>query len=315
MLGNHTVAILLATYNGGKYIKTQIESIIAQDYENWKIFISDDGSKDETLTIVKEYVEKYPEKIELLEKEKPTGSAKKNFMYMLSKVKDYKYVMCCDQDDYWRPDKVRITLEKMLEIENGDDTKPCMVHTDLEVVDGELNSKSPSFFAFSSLDANRCNLNQILVQNIVTGCTMMVNQTMLKYAEKECNIDHVLMHDWWFALIAVCFGEIGFVDKATICYRQHGNNSVGAKDSKDPSYILDQIKKGNKNTLALEGTMLQAKEFAKVFKDELNEKDYDLIHGYGELLDKGKISRIAYVTKHAIWKNGFRRMIAEIIYL
>ncbi len=310
-----TVAILLATYNGEKYISTQIDSILAQDYTNWKIFVSDDGSKDGTMKIVKEYVNRFPEKIVILEKEKPTGSAKKNFMYMASAASEYDYIMCCDQDDYWMPDKIRLTLEKMQELEAGNTQIPCLVHTDLEVVDGELKPIAPSFFAFSNLDDKRCNTHQLLIQNIVTGCTMMVNKALLKYAAKPCDVNQILMHDYWYALIAASMGRIGFVNRATIRYRQHGNNSVGAKNSRDVSYIAGQVKKGNKNRVAMEDTMVQAKEFVKVFAEELSTEQKELIEGYAKILDKGKFRRIIYMCQKGIWKKGITRKVAQIIYI
>lgn len=317
MSDKNAVAILLATYNGEKYLPTQIESIVKQDYTNWKIFISDDGSTDNTLSVVKNYIESYPDKIELLEKEKPTGSAKKNFMYMIKKASAFNYVMCCDQDDFWMPNKISITLEKMKELENGNQNVPCLVHTDLEVVDGELKTLATSFFEFSTLDKEGYALNQLLIQNIVTGCTMMVNKSLVEYASKECQIDNILMHDWWFALIASCFGRIGFVNEPTIRYRQHGNNSVGAKNSKDYSFIMAQIKKGKQNQKSIENTMLQAREFVETFSDKLKEKkqEYELIIGYAELLSAGKWKRLFYVIRNNIWKNGLARKVAEIIYL
>lgn len=309
-----TVAILLATYNGEKYIRTQIDSIINQTYTNWKIFLSDDGSTDSTLSILKDYVLKYPEKIVLLSKEKPTGSAKKNFMYMLSCVKDYDYVMCCDQDDFWISNKIEITLQKMLEIEK-DTSKPCLVHTDLEVVDGELNTISNSFFEFSSLSGERDKWNNLLIQNIVTGCTMMINHAMVDYAMRNCNVDKILMHDWWIALIAACIGNIGFVNQPTIRYRQHGNNSVGAKNSKDVSYILQQVNKGKKNTQAIIDTMIQAEEFVNVFENDIEKDIFEKIRSYAQLRNESKLKKLVFIVKNDIWKNGFARKIAQIIFI
>lgn len=315
MSGNVEVAILLATYNGGKYLSTQLDSIINQTYENWKVFISDDGSTDNTLTVIKEYVDKYPEKIKLVDKEKPTGCAKKNFMFLASQVKGYKYVMFCDQDDYWLKDKISVTLRKMQDLEKSHKGRPCLVHTDLEVVDGELKTIKDSFFEFSSLDSNRSGINHLLIQNIVTGCTMMVNKELLEIAQADVNIDRVLMHDWWYALVATTFGGVGFVDRVTMKYRQHGNNSVGAKASKDLSYIVTQIQKGKANHKALEDTMIQAEEFYSVYGEQTSGMGLEIVKGYSELISKSKLNRIKYIWNNGIWKNGVTRKIAQIIYL
>ena len=113
------VAILMATYNGERFLPVQLDSILNQEFEDWVLLVSDDGSTDRTREILLQYQKRYPNKIQILEKEKPTGSAKKNFLFLTNQAKDYPYLMYCDQDDFWKPEKVRLTLEKMKEIENG----------------------------------------------------------------------------------------------------------------------------------------------------------------------------------------------------
>ena len=98
------VEILMATYNGEKYIGEQIESILSQSYTNWIIRISDDCSKDKTAEIIKKYAEEYPEKIEIIENKSPSGSAKNNFFRLLG-ISTGEYIMCCDQDDIWKENK------------------------------------------------------------------------------------------------------------------------------------------------------------------------------------------------------------------
>ena len=126
------VAILMATYNGERFLPVQLDSILNQEFEDWVLLVSDDGSTDRTREILLQYQKRYPNKIQILEKEKPTGSAKKNFLFLTHQAKDYPYLMYCDQDDFWKPEKVRLTLEKMKEIENGSAEIPCLVHTDLD---------------------------------------------------------------------------------------------------------------------------------------------------------------------------------------
>lgn len=309
------VAILMATYNGARYLPTQLDSILNQDFEDWQLLISDDGSTDGTLDILADYQKRYPEKIRILEKETPTGSAKKNFMFLTRQADNFPYVMYCDQDDFWQPEKVRVTLKKMKETESGDTTIPCLVHTDLEVVDQNLITISKSFFQFSGLNASRCALNQLLIQNIVTGCTMMINHALWKFAMRPADEERILMHDWWFALIAAAIGRIGFVDQPLIRYRQHGDNSVGAKEAKDPAYISSQIKKGKGNRVAMENTMRQAGGLIGVFADRLDVNIQKLLKEYASLVEQSKGKRIRTVCKYRIWKNGALRKAAELFYL
>ena len=125
------VTILLATFNGERYLAQQLESILEQDEQNITIEICDDGSVDGTVEIIKKFQELYPEKVKWMEKEKPSKSAKENFFYMLSKAKDsdLPYVMLADQDDLWLPNKVSTMFGRMKKMEERYGSEvPILVH-------------------------------------------------------------------------------------------------------------------------------------------------------------------------------------------
>ena len=159
-----TIDVLLATYNGEKYIKEQIDSILNQSYKNIRLIISDDCSKDKTQEILKEY-EKKDNRIELHIQEKNLGVVK-NIEFLLKQVKN-KYYMLSDQDDVWLPEKIEKSLETLLK--NNVD----LVFGDLEVVDQDLKTMYPSFGDFMLLNkkihkyinSNRLNY----IYNCVTG--------------------------------------------------------------------------------------------------------------------------------------------------
>lgn len=307
------VCILLATYNGGKYIKTQLDSILNQTVSPDKILISDDGSTDNTAELLKEYSHKYGELITLLEKDVPCGNARDNFMFLASKC-DYEYAMFCDQDDYWHKNKIELTLNKMNELKNScGEEVPLLVHTDLRVVDSDMNEISSSFAKMSGIALSGLSFEKLLVQNAVTGCTMMVNNTLLKYACSVYNKSEMLMHDWWFALIAAAFGAIGTVDEATIDYRQHGDNSVGAKDVKKASYILSKIKDGGGIRQSLQKTAKQAALFAESFKDT-NSRCVCVAREYGNIFNLKKGDRIKTIRKYRLYKQGLSRRVAQFIW-
>ena len=217
------IDILMTVYNGEQYVVPQIESILNQTDSNWKLFIQDDCSTDRTVELIEPYVRRYPERITLLRNEKNSGSAQKNFFSMLPLV-EHSYCMFCDHDDVWKPRKVEMTVRRMMELEqaNGQDT-PLLVHTDLAVADENLKVLSDSMFRSQNLNRKGNRLNNLLVQNNVTGCTMMVNKALVDMVGPAPK--HAVMHDWWMALIAACFGKIGFVRQATILYRQHRANA------------------------------------------------------------------------------------------
>ena len=212
------VCILLAAYNGAAYIRQQIDSILQQDYPNIQLVLSDDGSQDGTQEILAEYEAKYPDRVIWHQSGKRFGNAQTHFMHLLRTFHDAPYIMFSDQDDVWHPDKVSKTLEKMREIETVS-TVPALVHTDLRVVDQDLNVKAQSFCEYSNINGNRLKLNQLLVQNVVTGCTVMVNRALAELSCAEISEDAIIMHDWWIALLAAACGTIGFLNETTIDYR------------------------------------------------------------------------------------------------
>ena len=136
------VTILLATLNGEDYLKAQLESIAAQTYENWQLVVGDDGSTDDTISIIEEFSEKHPDQVTIIKNDPPQGSAKDNFISLLRNSYG-PYFMFCDQDDVWKPDKIYLTLQKMesLEARYGDKI-PILVHSDLSVADSNLEMLS-----------------------------------------------------------------------------------------------------------------------------------------------------------------------------
>ncbi len=210
------VAILLATYNGEKYLEEQLQSILNQSYENWVLFIHDDGSYDGTKEIIYKYSTKYKDKIIFLDDNTSFRSSNLNFEYLMKYLltTDHKsdYIMFSDQDDIWFPDKIKTTLLKMKKMEdNYGKNTPLLVHSDLVVVNHELNLISKSFWKYYSINPKESGFNSLLFQNVVTGCSMMINRPALKLSlpfPKE-----ILVHDWWIALVVSKFGKINFIEK------------------------------------------------------------------------------------------------------
>ena len=225
---NNKVAILMATYNGEKYLKEQIDSILNQTYQDFVLYIRDDNSTDNTNNIISEYIEKYPNKIVQVRDEKIAKGACNNFMFLLEHVYNlniFDMFMFSDQDDFWLEDKVEVVVNEYNKVENKE--QPILIHTDLNVVDSNLNIMDESFIKYSNLDGNANKFNNYLIHNNVTGCTTFINKSLVDLT--KFNVNNILMHDWYFALIASAFGKVIFIDKPTIKYRQHGKNVLGAK--------------------------------------------------------------------------------------
>jgi glycosyltransferase involved in cell wall biosynthesis len=307
------ISILLASYNGEKYIAQQIESVLNQTYRDFVLYINDDCSMDKTYEIAKAYEAKYPEKIKVTQNEKNSGGAKYNFIDMMINHKD-DYIMLCDQDDVWLPDKIKITLKKMHSIEkkNGKQ-KPILVHTDLKIVDEELNTVSESFKKFMWADYNKTKLNNLLIQNIVTGCTVMYNRALSELIKKP--VGYMIMHDWWLAIIASAFGSIHHVDEATILYRQHADNSIGVRNMRSAKFIITYMIKLKKIKKALMDTYCQAKAFYRTYFKELSIQQKKLLKTYYTIPKKSKLAKIYIIFKLNTFKNGIVRNIGYILYI
>ena len=122
-----TIEILMATYNGEKYISEQINSIINQTYKNWKLLIRDDGSKDETLEILKEY-EKKDKRINILRDTKGNLGFVKNFEELLKNSSE-EFIMFSDQDDYWLENKIELYINELIKLSEIERKNPLLLHS------------------------------------------------------------------------------------------------------------------------------------------------------------------------------------------
>lgn len=310
-MSESVVYVLLATYNGEAYIRQMLESVLKQDYPCIHIIVSDDGSNDGTESILEEYATANPEKITHYKSGMRFGCAQKHFMHLLSKFQDAPYIMFCDQDDVWHPDKVRKTLEKMKSIE-ANSSIPSMVHTDLRVVDGDLAEISPSFCKHSKLDGTRLALNQLLVQNVVTGCTMMINNSLAKIACENYSEDGMMMHDWWLALLASSCGKTGFLDEATIDYRQHGNNSVGAKNVYSLKYLIRRLQSKRMRD-SLKDSAYQAECFLSCYDALLDANSKELLSAFAKTASLGCLERNEVYFRYHLFKYGIVRKFGQIL--
>ncbi|MGT2894886.1 glycosyltransferase family 2 protein [Streptococcus entericus] len=215
------VNILLSTYNGARFLAQQIESIQAQTYADWQLLIRDDGSSDDTRTVIAAFVAK-DSRIRWVNPDEERNLGVIKSFYSLVKHEPADVYFFSDQDDVWLPDKLAVTLSQ---VKQEDMTKPLLVYTDLKVVNQELTVLHKSMIATQSHHANT-ELQQELTENTVTGGTMMINHAL---AELWQTADDLLMHDWYLALVASSMGKLVYVDQATQLYRQHDSNVLGAR--------------------------------------------------------------------------------------
>lgn len=223
------IAILMATYNGKKFLSEQIDSILSQSNKQWHLYIHDDGSTDGTVELLKDYTDKYPECITVMDYSSQ-GGAMQNFMSLLEKVKA-DYYMFSDQDDVWLPHKIEREYEKIKELESNNPRTPIIVHTDLVVVNENLNTINKSFWEYEKIFPKAIQTyRDYAAVNCVTGCTMLFN----KETKEAINtpLHNAIMHDAWITLSIAAVGGIVYpIEEQSILYRQHSDNTLGARDA------------------------------------------------------------------------------------
>ena len=167
-----TVAVLLATYNGGLRIKTQLQSLLYQSYQDFDVFVHDDCSTDDTIPIIEDFVRTNISFNLTILKDTHKRGAKGSFMWLLQNV-EAKYYMFCDQDDLWLPNKIEQSVNLIEQLEHENHEKPICVHTDLAIADGFYNIIAKSLWDKSKINPNILeDKDYIQVFNCVTGCTM-----------------------------------------------------------------------------------------------------------------------------------------------
>lgn len=307
------ITILLAAYNGEKYISQQIDSLLNQTFQNFIIYICDDNSSDSTNAIITEYARNHPEKIFISKNSENSGGAKNVFFQMIIAHKG-DYVMLCDHDDVWLPDKIEVTYNKMIQMEAAYGfSTPLLVHTDLKVVDENLNTISESFKAAMNADFSKTSLRNQIIQNTLTGCTAMYNRALADLISVVPSF--AVMHDWWLMLTVSAFGQIGTVEQQTILYRQHGKNEIGAKDVRTLKYKLNKLMHYEEIRKALNDTYLQAQSFLEVFKSKLTPDQIDFLTVYCDIPNHIKPVRWIMICRLGVLKNGISRKIANFIFI
>jgi hypothetical protein len=223
--------------------------------------------------------------------------------------------MFCDQDDIWLEDKVQLSLKKIDECEYKYSKTPLLVHTDLSVVDDDLAVINSSFWQYEYIDPSKNSLNRLLVQNTVTGCTVIINREL---AKKVLDIpEGAIMHDWWMALVASEFGKIGYINTATMMYRQHQQNVIGTNDYIRVSVwykIMKLLSRQNDSyTQHLKERFTQASSFLKHFDNNLDKNTKDMIRAYISLESFSFIKKRYIIFKYKFFKHRFIQNISMLI--
>lgn len=285
-MNKETVDILMASYNGARYIKSQILSIIAQTYQNWRLIIHDDGSSDDTVEIIK-YFCSIDDRIIYMEDGVMLKNAGRHFMYMLKFV-EAEYICFCDQDDIWLEDKLSQMRSVLIEKDNS---KPQVIFSDAFLyfcdkneIEGNLLSARP-----------RVLKDLLFINGGIHGSASMFNKRMVDCINREFST--IEMHDHVLTFVGCTFGEIDYIEKKLFLYRQHNHNVTGNL-SKNKYYRLINAFRGISSKYVLScRTIDSLRSLYMAYKTELSLKDSVILDNYFRMLNAHRVKRFILIVK------------------
>jgi glycosyltransferase involved in cell wall biosynthesis len=246
-----TVAILMCTYRGERFLARQLETIAGQAHPHWKLYVSDDGSDDRTLQIVAEFSERFPTQVAPVFHGPRRGYAA-NFLSLVARCEPQAaYYAFTDQDDEWEPSKLRRAIATLARYPHD---APVLYASRVELVDQE-----GKHLGYSASYRRRTGFANALVQCMINGNTMVLNRPAFQLIRAAGTDIDVAAHDWWaYLLITGCGGALVFDQQPTTRYRQHGSNVIGSNHSlRSRLHRLSQLLAGDfrswndRNVLAL----------------------------------------------------------------
>lgn len=259
-MAEYKIAVLMSSYNGEKYIGRQIETILGQKLSgDLTLFIRDDGSKDKTVSVIKEYVEK-DNRIRLI-KGKNRGSVA-SFFEVLKAAQGYDYYAFSDQDDEWDNDKLEIAVRRLQE---EDGSIPLLYGSTTRVVDGD-----GKFIRVSQKEEKPITFYNAIIQNFMAGNTQVFNENLAKYFREKLDYQSIYVHDSFVLNTAIICGKAIFDNEPHMNYRQHENNQIGVKEGKLNwlSNHIARLKKGEQDQYARQIYYITKKYYKRMTEEE-----------------------------------------------
>ncbi len=306
------VSILLAALNGERFLPAQLDSLCRQTGD-FRVLWQDDGSADATRALLEDLSRRDGRFLPGRHQSLHLGAAG-NFLSLMTQD-DASYTALCDQDDVWRPDRLACCMAAMQDAErrHGADT-PLLVHTDCRLTDANGRVLHASFFAHQHWDPAAADLPRLLVQNNVTGCTILMNAALRRLVTAHADPDRLFLHDWFIALTAAAFGRIVFVPDTPVDYRQHGRNVMGASDAGMFRRALRALCAPAKARERIALTYRHARMFREACADVLPPGAARTVDGYlaTESLPKGK--RLRAIRRGGYVMQGCLTQLGQIIF-
>ncbi len=288
--------VLLAVYNGEKHLRALLDSLKAQTDPDFFVRFQDDGSSDSTISLLAAAAQEDPRFFSGTEPGRRFGPAG-NFLSLI-RQSDADCILLCDQDDVWDPDKVAVLKQALAGAENtyGAET-PLLAHSDCRILNEEGEETAESFFRHQGWDPCAVTLPRLLVQNNVTGCTLIMNRPLINLVAEHGRAKELFMHDWFIALTAAAFGHIVFVSRPLTGYRQHGGNSIGASRGGLLSRGVQALGRRQDAKRRILLTYTHTKVFCRLYGDLLPADAKRTASAYLETRTMKKIPRVLAVRR------------------
>ena len=304
------VAILLATYNGARYLEQQLTSILMQTYPEWEILARDDGSCDDTVAILESFAHRHPGRLRLVRDGAGHLGTRGNFARLLEET-DADYIAFCDQDDVWHPRRIELGLARVRELEKARGRQsPILVFSDLTVVDEQLRVVAPSLWTYARVTPSMARWKALLTDNLVGGCTFLFNRALRDAAVPVP--EEAFLHDSWVSLVAALLGYVDALPVATVMYRQHTANSVGARPNSlwHVARRLPRLWRRDAFVQHLARSQRQAEAIVQRYGSRLAPEVRAVLAGYASLDSMGFLSRRIFLLRHRIFRQGWVRTVA-----
>ena len=246
--------VLLSTWNGSRYVREQLASILAQKVDGTlEVLVRDDGSSDDTIQIIEEMNDG---RVRVIRGE--NLGAKGSFMALLANAANSSadYVALADQDDVWLPGKLQRAVSKLAELDG-----PALYCSTLKLVDDKLQPLDEYRFV------DNVGFESSFLVNCVTGCTCVVNRGLLGLLSGKPEIGQILMHDWWLYIVAASFGRVVYDEESYILYRQHASNQVGMRTGL--AALIHRTRQFLKRP-SVPSRLTQAHEFERIYGHRLS---------------------------------------------
>ena len=301
-------SVLLTAYNGGAHLPALLESLAAQTDSDFTVLMQDDGSTDETPSLLSGIAERDSRFLFGSEQGCHLGAAG-NFLSLLRQY-DADYVLFCDQDDFWEPEKITVLKQAILDLEKQYGAPvPLLVHSDCSLINESGSLIGSSFFRHQGWDPQAVTLPQLLVQNNVTGCTLIMNASLRRLVSAHAVARDLFMHDWFVALTAAAFGHIAFVDKPLTRYRQHGDNAIGASSRSLLIRGMDALHKRKDAKRRILLTYTHTAVFGRLYGEDLPPQARDVVDRYLATRHMRKIPRVLAVRRMScVMQNPVTRL-------